>query len=90
MHTILLFGATSILGFNLATLFSDEVIPFTSPGKKTPAVQQWLTLNMECSEWIKAIFDHYQPQVLLYGHAVCDVPKCEARSEEHTSELQSH
>jgi dTDP-4-dehydrorhamnose reductase len=81
MHQIALFGATSILGFNLAKLFSDTVIPFTSPGKKTPAVRKWLTLNLESPGWIKAIFDQYQPHVLLYCHAICDVPKCEADPE---------
>ncbi|TFG66164.1 MAG: NAD-dependent epimerase/dehydratase family protein [Nitrospirales bacterium] len=77
-HSILLFGATSILGFNLARLFSDAVIPFTSPGNTAPAVQQWPVLNLEDPVWVEAIFDLHQPQILLYCHAVCDVPKCEA------------
>jgi len=80
-HSILLFGATSILGFNLARLFSDAVIPFTSPGNTAPAVQQWAVLNLEDPEWVEAIFSQYQPRILLYGHAVCDVPKCEADPE---------
>ena len=80
-HPILLFGATSILGFNLARLFADAVIPFTSPGNTAPAVQQWSTLNLEDPEWVEAIFVRHQPQVLLYCHAVCDVPKCEAHPE---------
>jgi len=81
MHKILLFGATSILGFNLAKLFSDTVIPFTSPGNKMPIVQQWSVLNLEDPSWIKGIFDQYHPKLLLYCHAVCDVPKCEANPE---------
>jgi dTDP-4-dehydrorhamnose reductase len=81
MHKILLFGATSILGFNLAKLFSDTVIPFTSPGNKMPIVQQWSVLNLEDPSWIKEIFDQYHPKLLLYCHAVCDVPKCEANPE---------
>ncbi len=78
MHPILLFGATSILGFNLARLFSDAVVPFTSPGNTAPAVQQWPVLNLEDPEWVEAVFAQYQPQVLLYCHAVC---KCEADPE---------
>ncbi len=81
MNPILLFGATSILGFNLAKLFSDTVVPFTSPGNKTPVIQKWPVLNLEDPWWIKALFDQYHPNVLLYCHAVCDVPKCEANSE---------
>ena len=80
-HSILLFGATSILGFNLARIFPDTIVPFTSPRNRAAAVQSWPTLNLENSEWVKAIFDHSQPLVLLYCHAVCDVPKCEADPE---------
>ena len=76
--TTLLFGATSILGFHLARMFSDTVMPFTSPGHSSPAVQDWPSLNLDDPEWVKALFDQYQPDVLLYCHAVCDVPKCEA------------
>ena len=79
-HPILLFGATSILGFNLAKTFSDSLVPFTSPRNRA-AMQSWPTLNLEDPEWVKAIFDHSQPPVLLYCHAVCDVPKCEADPE---------
>ncbi len=77
----LLFGATSILGFNLARLFPETIVPFTSPGNTAPSVKDWPALNLEDPEWVKALFDQYQPKVLLYCHAVCDVPKCEADSE---------
>jgi dTDP-4-dehydrorhamnose reductase len=80
-HPILLFGATSILGFNLAKTFPDSLVPFISPKNRAAAVQSWPTLHMEDPEWVKAIFDHFQPHVLLYCHAVCDVPKCEADPE---------
>jgi dTDP-4-dehydrorhamnose reductase len=73
-----LFGATSILGFTLAKTFRDSLVPFTSPRNRAAAIQSWPTLNLEDPEWIKGIFDQYQPHVLLYCHAVCDVPKCEA------------
>ncbi len=77
-HPILLFGATSILGFTVARLFSDSVIPFNSPGNTASTVQQWASLHLEDPEWVDTILNHHQPQVLLYCHAVCDVPKCEA------------
>jgi dTDP-4-dehydrorhamnose reductase len=76
-YPILLFGATSILGFNLARLFSDAVIPFKSPGNAAPAVQQWPVLNLEDPEWVERIMAQYNPDILLYCHAVCDVPNCE-------------
>ena len=80
-HPLLLFGATSILGFNLAKTFADSLVPFISPRNRAAAVQSWPTLNLEDPEWVEAIFSHHQPQVLLYCHAVCDVPKCEADPE---------
>ncbi len=76
--TILLFGATSILGFNLARFFPDNLTPFTSPGNSAPLVQAWPTLNLEDPDWVEDVLSQYQPDILLYCHAVCDVPKCEA------------
>ncbi len=76
--SILLFGATSILGFNLARMFSDSLVPFTSPGNSAPMVHDWPTLNLENPEWVVTVFSQYRPDILLYSHAVCDVPKCEA------------
>lgn len=73
----ILFGSTSILGFNLARLFPHSVVPFSSPGNRAPIVQQWSVLQLEDPEWIESIFNQYQPQFLLYCHAVCDVSKCE-------------
>jgi len=84
MHMIpstLLFGATSILGFNLARLFLNSLVPFTSPGNPSPTVREWPTLNLEDPEWVKSMFTQCQPEILLYCHAVCDVPKCEADPE---------
>jgi len=81
IHPNLLFGATSILGFNLAGLFPETVVPFCSPGNTTLGIRQWPVLHLEDPEWIKTTFSHYQPQVLVYCHAVCDVPKCEADPE---------
>lgn len=75
---LLLFGASSILGFNLARLFPDDLVPFTSPGNPARLVQTWPTLNLENPEWVETVLTQSQPDILLYCHAVCDVPKCEA------------
>jgi dTDP-4-dehydrorhamnose reductase len=71
----LLFGATSILGFNLATMFPKAVLPFVTPGG---AIRQWPALNLEDPGWTAEIFRQHRADILLYCHAVCDVPKCEA------------
>jgi dTDP-4-dehydrorhamnose reductase len=74
----LLFGATSILGFNIAGLFPETVLPFASPGNRAYSVRHWPALKLEDPFWTSTLFKTYQPDILLYCHAVCDVPKCEA------------
>lgn len=73
----LLFGATSILGFNLARTFSDKVLPFITPSNNARSVSQWPALNLGDSGWAAALFEQHEVAVLLYCHAVCDVPRCE-------------
>ncbi len=80
-HSTLLFGATSILGFNLASLFRETILPFISPGNTSEPVRQWPVLQLENPDWLGHIFTQYPSNVLLYCHAVCDVPKCEADPE---------
>ena len=77
----LLFGATSMLGFQLARQFPDVVLPFISPGNTAPSVRQWPVLQLDDSAWCENLFRRRQPSLLLYVHAVCDVPKCEASPE---------
>ncbi len=77
-HATLLFGATSILGFNLARLFPESILPFISPGNTSPPVRQWPVLCLENPDWSQGLFARYRSTLLLYCHAVCDVEKCEA------------
>jgi dTDP-4-dehydrorhamnose reductase len=74
----LLFGATSILGFNLARLFPKTIVPFISPGNTAQTVSLWPVLRLDNPDWPGAIFARFRSNVLLYCHAVCDVQKCEA------------
>lgn len=76
----LLFGATSIIGFHLARLFPNTVVPLIPPGGRASLVSDWPKLQLEDPAWIKSLFQKHQPEVLLYCHAVCDVAKCQANS----------
>lgn len=76
--SILLFGATSLLGFHLATRFPKTVLPFVSPGNTAKAVRHWPELQLHDPCWITDVIQRMEPNILLYCHAVCDVPKCEA------------
>ena len=77
--TTLLFGATSILGFSLAQLFPKTLLPFITRANRAPSIRRWPMLHLEDPIWPKTVFQYYQPNLLLYCHAVCDVPKCEAQ-----------
>ena len=82
MHpSMILFGATSILGFNLARLFPETILPFVTPGSRAHSLRHWPVLKLEDGAWPDALFKQHEPDTLLYCHAVCDVPKCEAASE---------
>ena len=77
-HRILLFGATSIVGFNLARLYPEIILPFVTPGHHTPTLHHWPVLKLADPGWPAAVFGQQKCDALLYCHAVCDVPKCEA------------
>jgi dTDP-4-dehydrorhamnose reductase len=77
----LLFGATSILGFSLAKMFHQSVLPFITPGNSVRTIQHWPVLALDDPHWPAGMFEQHGPKILLYCHAVCDVPKCEAAPE---------
>jgi len=74
----LLFGATSILGFSIAKLFPETVLPFVTRANRAKTIRQWPVLNLEDPAWPEAVFAQHQPDIFLQCHAVCDVPRCEA------------
>jgi dTDP-4-dehydrorhamnose reductase len=74
----LLFGATSILGYTLARRFPERILPFITPGSHAKSVRHWPMLKLDEPVWLASVFERCSPDVLLYCHAVCDVPKCEA------------
>ncbi|MCJ8328605.1 MAG: sugar nucleotide-binding protein [Lentisphaeria bacterium] len=70
----LLFGASSICGYNLAINYPD-LIPFIPPNKSPQ--NNWQQLELESTSWIRSIIAKYQPSHIIYCHAVCDVEQCE-------------
>jgi dTDP-4-dehydrorhamnose reductase len=74
---ILLFGATSILGYSLARQFPERVEPYGTPGDRAGGTRSWPAIHLEDPSWALALFEQQRPDILIYGHAVCDVPKCE-------------
>ncbi len=73
----LLFGATSILGYSIAKLFPDTVLPFVTRANRAKSIRQWPRLNLEDPAWPAMVFEKHQPDLFIHCHAVCDVPRCE-------------
>ncbi len=73
----LLFGATSILGYRIAKLFPDTVLPFVTRANRAKSIRQWPVLNLEDPAWPATVFEKHQPDLFIQCHAVCDVPRCE-------------
>lgn len=74
----LLFGATSILGYQLARSYPETLIPFITPHRRGSVVAHWPVLQLHDRCWIEALMKKHEPETVIYCHAVCDVPKCEA------------
>ena len=72
-----LFGATSILGYSLARQFPERVEPYGTPGARQSRVPSYPAIHLEDPSWALSLFQQQSPDILIYGHAVCDVPKCE-------------
>jgi dTDP-4-dehydrorhamnose reductase len=54
------------------------ILPIVTPGNRIRTLPRWPVLKLAHSAWSIAVFDRQKCDVLLYCHAVCDVPKCEA------------
>jgi dTDP-4-dehydrorhamnose reductase len=58
-------------------MFGDTVSPFITPSNNARSVRHWPALNLGDPGWAAALFKQHEPELLLYCHAVCDVPRCE-------------
>ena len=68
---MLLFGATSILGYNLTRRFPEAIIPFLPGTGGGSSTSDWAVLRLEDPGWIQETLDTYEPETLVYCHAVC-------------------
>jgi dTDP-4-dehydrorhamnose reductase len=70
---MLLFGGSSMSGYSLTQMLGSRCKAFSPPARD----RQRDVLNLENPDWIKAQLDRYQPDLILYCHAVCHVRECE-------------
>lgn len=75
---MILLGATSMLGYNLAKSFPDTVTPYIPWPSRAQTVKGWPVMEMDNPVWIDALLSNHPQQTILYCHAVCDISKCEA------------
>ena len=74
----MLFGATSILGFNVLLRGGGDVYPVANPNNRLAADRGWERLDAANPAAVEALLARQRPDIVLYGDAVCDVSKCEA------------
>ncbi|MEE8409741.1 MAG: sugar nucleotide-binding protein [Myxococcota bacterium] len=74
---ILLFGATSMLGFNLVLHGGRRFVPIANRNNRIAADLGWERLDAADAGAVAALVSRYKPEIVLYCDAVCDVPKCE-------------
>lgn len=80
IRNALLFGATSIIGHNLAQIYGEQVISYAPGKQKSEEKGESLLfhLNLEDSVWISEQLQQHKPSHIFYCHAVCNIGKCEA------------
>ena len=84
------FGATSIVGYNLCRLFPETCLPFI-PAHSTPREDMPATfLNLEDATWVKDTLGGLSPPLVIYAHAVCHVGNCERTPEWATNINVNH
>ncbi len=76
-----LLGPTSIVGFNLARLFPDEIQPICTSQSTLAVARVWPRLNLQDQVAVAQLFRDIHPTHVLYADAICDVPQCEKNDE---------
>ncbi len=76
-----LFGATSLVGWNLYRTAPDSIVPFCNRNTKIAACKSWQRLNIEDRNKLESILKPDSPSHLIHCAGVCDVEKCETSPE---------
>ena len=75
----LLFGAASVTGFAIARLAGGRLEPVCGPHHRAAPARGFHALPLESDEAVRAFLSaRPEPALVIYAHAVCDVPACEA------------
>ena len=80
-NSIYLFGATSIVGWNLFRIAPNKIVPYCNHNTKAEPCKAWRRLNLEDQEEIKTVFSKNPPRTLIHCGGICDVEKCEKSPE---------
>ncbi len=79
---VFLFGATSIVGYNIFLRFRAGVTCIVTSRSRNPAVADWPRLALHDPQELAAFCATLPPaSVIIYCDAVCDVSKCEQNPE---------
>ncbi|OVE76806.1 hypothetical protein BVX98_04635 [bacterium F11] len=73
-----LFGATSVIGWNL--MLADKkkkLVPFCNSHARLPSHKKWNRFNLEEEAAYQTLFLKESPALLIHCGGICDVDKCE-------------
>lgn len=81
-RSVWIVGATSILGWTLATtrLAGLRMVPSCSRHSRAPKTRDWLRINVERpADW--SVLAERAPDILIYCAGICNVERCAAHPE---------
>lgn len=73
---MLLFGATSMVGWSIVQLGKEAIAPFCNPFTRAEPCRSWRRIRLEDEDAIAAVLRERPPLVIHCG-GICDVDKCE-------------
>lgn len=79
--SLILLGATSIVGWNFYRAYPDRIIPFCNVHNKSKAVRHLPRIRLNDPEEVQKLFQTYPRHTFIYCDAICDVSMCEANPE---------
>ncbi len=76
-QSILLLGATSIVGWNLYLQYKDKLIPVCNTHNTNSKCASWGRANLENESEMEDVIARINPEILIHCGGICDVDKCE-------------
>jgi dTDP-4-dehydrorhamnose reductase len=78
---VVLFGATSMIGWSILRAAPEPVLAFCNTGTRNPPPQVATGIDLDDERAVATLFERIQPRLVINCAGVCDVATCEASPE---------